>query len=136
MNEQRKPEMPVDVSWLYENRVIMMRNYGKVTSQQVVAAMEKSNQMIRQGKSPVHIITDGTGVEGSIEVALADLKNMIPKAIEGTGLIVSIQHGAMSRFVAAVGMQLAGVRYKFVNDEQEALRVLIEYDPTLKDIVH
>jgi hypothetical protein len=32
-------------------------------------------------------------------------------------------------------MQLAGVRYKFAKDEQEALQLLIEYDPTLNDIV-
>lgn len=127
--------MPIDVSWMYENRIIKMRHYGKVTSQQVVDAIKISSQMIRQGKSPVHMITDGTGVDGRIEVELADLKNMIPRAIEGSGLIISIQHGTMNRFFSSLGMQLAGVRYKFANDEQEALRILIEYDPTLNDII-
>lgn len=127
--------MPVDVGWLYENRIIKLRQYGKVTSQQLVEAIEQSRQMIRQGKAPVHTISDGTGVDGNMDFALADLKKMIPTAVEGAGLMVSIQNRAMDRFFASVGMQLAGVRYKFAKDEQEALQMLIEYDPTLNDIV-
>jgi hypothetical protein len=127
--------MPIDVSWLYENRIIMMRHYGKVTSQQLIDSIEISDHMIRQGKPPVHTITDGTGVEGNMELALADLKNMIPKAVKGAGLMVVIQQGAINRFFSSLGMQLAGVRYSFAKDKQEALRLLIEYDPTLNDIV-
>ena len=127
--------MPVDVSWLYEDRIIKLRQYGKVTSQQIVDAIESSRQMILQGQAPVHTISDGTGVEGNIDFSLADLKNMIPTAVEGSGLMVTIQNRALDRFFASLGMQLAGVRYKFAKDEQEALQILIEYDPTLNDIV-
>lgn len=127
--------MPVDVSWLYENRIIKLRQYGKVTSQQLVDAIELSRQMIRQGKPPVHTISDGTGVDGNVDFSLADLKNMIPTAVEGAGLMVAIQNRALDRFFAALGMQIAGVRYKFAKDEQEALQLLVEYDPTLNDIV-
>ena len=127
--------MPVDVSWLYEDHIIKLRQYGKVTSQQLVEAIELSRQMIRQGKPPVHTISDGTGVEGNLDFALADLKNIIPTAVEGAGLMVSIQSRALERFFAAVGMQLAGVRYKFAKDETHALQILLEYDPTLNDVI-
>lgn len=127
--------MPVDVSWLYEDRIIKLRQYGKVTSQQLVEAIEVSRQMIRRGKPPVHTISDGTSVEGNLDFALADLKNIIPTAVEGAGLMVSIQSRALDRFFAAVGMQLAGVRYKFAKDEKHALQILLEYDPTLNDII-
>ena len=127
--------MPVDVGWLYENRIIKLRQYGKVTSQQLADAIEVSRRMIQQGKAPVHTISDGTGMDGGIDFSLADLKKIIPTAIEGAGLMIAIQNRSLDRFFAALGMQIAGVRYKFAKDEEEALRILIEYDPTLNDIV-
>ena len=50
-------------------------------------------------------------------------------------MMISIQNRALDRFFTSLGMQLAGTRYKFARDEQEALRLLIEYDPTLNDII-
>lgn len=126
--------MPVDVSWLYENRIIKIRQYGHVTSGQISAALEKSREMIRQGKPPVHVISDGMDVDGNIEVALGDLRKMIPTATEGAGLIVAIHPRALDRFLSALGMQIAGMRYKFAPNERAALDTLLEYDPTLNDV--
>ncbi len=127
--------MPVDVSWLYENRVIKIRQYGHVTSGQISAALDRSRELIYQGQPPVHIVTNSTDVEGNIEVALKDLRQMIPKAIDGAGLIVGIHPRALDRFMASLGMQIAGVRYKFAQNEQEALEALLEYDPTLNSLI-
>jgi hypothetical protein len=127
--------MPVDVGWLYENRVIMIRQHGRVTSAHIAAALDRSRELINQGTPPVHIITDSTDVDGNIEVALGDLRQMIPKAIEGSGLVVGIHPRALDRFMSSLGMQIAGVRYKFAKNEQEALETLLEYDPTLNDFV-
>lgn len=127
--------MPIDVGWLYEDRVIKLRQYGKVTTQQLADAIEVSRRMIQQGKAPVHTISDGTGMDGGLDFSLADLKKIIPTVIEGAGLMVAIQDRSLDRFFAALGMQIAGVRYKFAKDEQEALRLLLDYDPTLGDII-
>lgn len=127
--------MPVDVGWLYENRVIKIRQHGRVTSAQIAAALERSRELILQGTPPVHIISDGSEVEGNIEVALGDLRQIIPKAIEGSGLIVGIHPRVLDRFMSSLGMQIAGVRYKFAKDQREALEALLEYDPTLNDVV-
>lgn len=127
--------MPVDVSWLYEKRVIMTRHYGRVTTQQLIASMEKSREMTQQGISPVHTIVDGREADGTIELSLADLRKIVPKVVEGTGMLISIQPRALDRFFTSLGMQVAGARYKFAPDIESALQILLEIDPTLHDIV-
>lgn len=127
--------MPIDVGWLYENRVIKTRHYGRVTSQELIESMAKSQELTRQGQAPVHTIVDGRDIGGNIEISLADLRKIVPKVVEGTGMMVSIQPRALDRFFTSLGMQIAGARYKFAPDEQAALQILIEHDPSLRDIV-
>jgi hypothetical protein len=130
-----KDDMPVDVDWLYKNRVIKVRHYGKVTSAQLVASIERSAELTRQGEAPVHTIVDGRDVEGSPDVALGDLRKLIPTVPENAGLMVVIQHRVMDRFFTSLGMQIAGARYKFAPDEETALTMLLEHDPTLHSVV-
>ena len=127
--------MPVDVGWMYEKRVIKVRHYGKVTSAQLVASIARSAELTRQGEPPVHTIVDGREVEGSPDVALGDLRKLIPTVVEGTGLMVVLQHRVVDRFFTSLGMQIAGARYKFAPDEETALMMLLEHDPTLNSVV-
>jgi hypothetical protein len=127
--------MPVDVGWLYEKRVLKVRHYGKVTAAQLIASMERTSEMTRQGHPPVHSIIDSRDSEGSPDVGLADLRNLVPTVPEGSGMMVVIQNGAMARFLTALGMQIAGARYKFASDEEAALQTLLEIDPTLRNVV-
>ena len=127
--------MPVDVDWLYKNRVIKVRHYGKVTSAQLVASIAKSTELTRQGEAPVHTIVDGRDVEGSPDVALGDLRKLIPTVPDSAGLMVVIQHRVVDRFFTSLGMQIAGARYKFAQDEEAALRILLEHDPTLHNVL-
>lgn len=127
--------MPVDIHWLYENRVIKLNEYGKVTSSQIVAAIEKSVEMTLQGQAPVHMIIDGREIEGTPDMALGDLRKLIPPAVEGAGLMVVIQNRVLDRFFTSISMQISGVRYKFAQDEPAALALLLEYDPTLNGVI-
>jgi hypothetical protein len=131
----KKTKMPVDVNWLYENRVIKVRHYGKVTSAQLVASIEKSVELTRQGQWPVHTLVDGRDVEGAPDVALGDLRKLIPTVTEGSGLMVVIQPRVRDRFFTSLGMQIAGARYKFAEDMESALMMLLEHDPTLNDTI-
>lgn len=127
--------MPVDVGWLYEKRIIKTRHYGRVTAQQLIASMAKSQELTLQGDPPVHTIVDGRDVDGTVEISLGELRKMIPKVVEGAGMMISIQPRALDRFFTSLGMQIAGARYKFAPDEESALQMLLEFDPTLRDIV-
>ena len=127
--------MPVDVGWLYENRIIKTRHYGRVTTQQLIDSMAKSQELTLQGEPPVHTIVDGRDVDGTIELSLGDLRKLVPKVVEGSGWMISIQPRALDRFFTSLGMQIAGARYKFAPDEEAALRMLLELDPTLNNVV-
>lgn len=127
--------MPIDVDWLYEKRVLKVRHHGKITAAQLIASMEQTAEMTRQGQSPVHSIIDSRDSEGSPDVGIGDLRKLIPTVPEGTGMLVVIQNGAMDRFLTALGMQIAGARYKFAQDEAAALKILLEHDPSLQNIV-
>lgn len=127
--------MPVDVGWLYEKRIIKTRHYGRVTTQQLIESMAKSQELTLQGEAPVHTIVDGRDVDGTVEFSLGDLRKMVPKVVEGSGMMISIQPRALDRFFTSLGMQIAGARYKFATDEEAALRILLEHDPTLQNVV-
>lgn len=127
--------MPIEIDWLYPRRIIKIYEYGRVTSQQVAYSVTKSQEMTLQGDPPVHIIVDGREVDGTIEFALGDLKKLIPKTLEGSGMMISIQPRALDRFFTSLGMQIAGARYKFAPDVEAALKLLLDFDPTLQNIV-
>lgn len=127
--------MPIEVSWLYKDRVLKLRHHGKVTSAQLIESMAKSAELTRQGQAPVYTIIDCSELEGSTDVALGDLRKLIPTVVEGSGLMVVIQQRIMDRFFIALGMQLAGARYKFVPDYAAAIRTLLEHDPGLQDVL-
>jgi hypothetical protein len=127
--------MPIDVGWLYEGRVIKIHQHGKITSGQIVTSAERSAELIRQGQAPVHVILNGQDTEGTPDIALGDLRKLIPTVVEGSGLMVIIQSRVMDRFFASLSMQIAGVRYKFATDEDAALELLLEYDPTLNGVI-
>ena len=127
--------MPIDVGWLYEKRIIKTGHYGRITAQQLINSMAKSQEMTLQGDPPVHTIVDGRDVDGTVEFSLADLRKMVPKVVEGAGMMISIQPRVLDRFFTSLGMQLAGARYKFAPDEETALQMLLEIDPTLRDVV-
>ena len=127
--------MPVEVSWLYPKRVIHIRHYGKVTSEQLVISIAESIRLAEEGDKPVHTFLDSTDVEGKPEISIGDLKNLIPRVVEGAGWTVAVQPRVLDRFFASLGMQLAGARYRYVNSQEEGMAFLLEQDPTLLDVI-
>jgi len=127
--------MPVEVSWLYPKRVIKIRHYGKITSEQLVASIAEAVRLTEEGDKPVHSFLDSTEVEGKPEFSIGDLKHLIPRVIEGTGWTVAVQPRVVDRFFASLGMQLAGARYRYVKSEAEGMTFLLEQDPTLLNVI-
>ncbi len=127
--------MPIEMSWLYETRVIKIRHYGKVTSQQLIASFAEIDPMVAEGVRPVHVFVDSSAVEGRPEIALADLRHIIPQVVDGLGWMVVVQPRAFERFFTSLGMQIAGAKYKFAADQTEALKFLVEQDPTLRGVI-
>lgn len=55
--------------------------------------------------------------------------------VEGTGWTVAMQPRVLDRFFASLGMQLAGARYHYVDNQEEGMAFLLEQDPTLLDVM-
>lgn len=127
--------MPVETTWLYGRRVLKMRHYGKITSEQLIASIDEMQAMVKQGVPPVHIYVDASAGEGRPEIALGDLKSIVPPVIDEVGWMVVVQPHALQRFFTSLGMQISGAKYKFVKDEREAMHYLLEQDPTLNDVI-
>jgi len=100
--------MPIDVDWLYVNRIIKLRPSGKIYSAQVIAAADRLNELVRAGIPPVHTVIDGRDVEGAVDVGLGDMRKLISPLGEGVGWMVVIQHSVRDRFLTALGPQIAG----------------------------
>lgn len=126
--------MPVTTTWMYDKRVIVQKQIGTVTAKQMTEAIEDLRNMIREGDAPVHVFIDASQQSGQPDIGLGDLKTLVPKVIEGSGWMVVIQPSTLQRFFTSLGMQLAGAKYKFVKDEQEAINFLVEQDPTLNGL--
>lgn len=127
--------MPVNVGWLYEKRVIKIHQHGKVTSQELVAAIAQQMSNIAEGIQPVHTFVDARDVEGNPEISISDLKKLVPRLEAGTGWMVVVQPHILYRFLTSWGFQIAGAKYKFVTSQEEGMRFLLEQDPTLLDVI-
>ncbi|MBK8135006.1 MAG: hypothetical protein KA401_02745 [Anaerolineae bacterium] len=127
--------MPIETTWLHGKRVIKMRHSGKVSVEQLVASITDLQAMALSGVRPVHLFIDASDAEGRPEVALGDLKSLVPPTIEAIGWTVVVQPHAIQRFFTALGMQISGAKYKFVKNEQEAMNHLLEQDPTLIGVI-
>jgi hypothetical protein len=127
--------MPIEVSWLYEKRVIRLYHYGLVTSEELVKSIADVSRMTEEGDSPVHTFLDSRGMEGKADIALGDLRKMIPRTNPRAGWTVAVQPRALDRFLSSLGMQISGTKYKFFPNEEDAMAFLLEHDPTLHDVI-
>lgn len=127
--------MPVDVTWMYGNRVILTVHHGRVSSQELIESIDETRRLVAEGQVPVHNLVDSSLAEGRIEMDIADLRRIVPRAAEGTGWMVIIQPRTLERFFTALGMQLSGAKYRFFPDRQAAIDFLLEQDPTLHDVI-
>ncbi len=136
--------MAYHVSWLLENRIILIRYQGTVTLKDLESYLTETAHMRDQANAAlgsngplVHTITDASSME----------KNAIslPEALQATRLTVTSQQrvgwsvyisaGVIDRFFSTAGHQLAGVRYRAVDSIEEAVAFLKSVDDTLSDFV-
>lgn len=130
--------MPYKVSWLVENRVILAEHYGVFTSQELPGYLEESlamrdraNEANGVGGPLVHTLTDARKLEKSA-MGLSDVQVTIRSLRQQrTGWSVYVHPRTVDRFLAGLGHQFAGVRYRVFATMPEAIDFLIEIDPTL-----
>lgn len=133
--------MPYEVTWLVENRVMLARHYGVLTSEDLQAYLEESfamrdhaNEVLGKDGPLVHTLTDATEME-SQTLGLGDMKSIVANLRQQrVGWSVYVNPDTVTRFLSSVGHQLVRVRYKAFSTMPEALAFLQEVDETLPEL--
>jgi hypothetical protein len=132
--------MPYQVSWLLENRIILARHFGVLTGEELLAYLDESmamrdraNEINGPGGPLINTLTDARRLEAS-PMTLREIQPMM-RALrqQRTGWSVYVHPGRMERFLAGVGHQFAGVRYRLFAAMPEAITFLTGIEPLLRD---
>ncbi len=134
--------MPYKVSWLVENRIIFVKYTGKMTRADLEAYLAESfamrdaaNAALGPNGALVHTITDAMDVEG-FEMNLGDIQRMM-KALrrQRVGWSIYVSANKAETFMASLGHQFAGVRYRGFTSVRDAIGFLRQSDETLAGIL-
>jgi hypothetical protein len=124
--------MPSELKWLVESRVIHLRLIGVVTVDEGRQNNEKAVQMIDSGKPPVHtILVDKEVVK--IDASLSDMvKTMEVYRHPWLKWIVAVGDSTPStKFLTSILSKLFRVSFHRVATLQEAIDFLKNQDPTI-----
>jgi hypothetical protein len=130
--------MSYQVSWLLENRIMLISYVGVLTSTELRAYLaetmdlrDRANAALGVGGPLVHTITDARLLTKN-DIALKDaLKVVETVRKQRVGWTVYIPANKMDLFFASLGHQLAGVRFRHFASIGEGVDFLKEVDDTL-----
>lgn len=133
--------MPYKVSWLIENRVILAQHYGVFTGEELLAYLDESlamrdraNEISGVGGPLIHTLTDARKLEKSA-MALRDVQPILRSLRkQRTGWSIYVHPGKVDRFLASLGHQFVGVRYRAFEKMSEAIAFLEEMEPSLRGL--
>jgi hypothetical protein len=122
--------MPVENSWLIENRVMLTRLSGHVTIDDLVQNAREGTLMIESGIKPVYSLVDASGIE---QFPLR-LNQMHAVSEQGSSdkLDWIIIYGIPNRFIsflATTFVQVIQKRYKVVGTLDEAMAFVNSREP-------
>jgi hypothetical protein len=125
--------MPLQVSWIVENRIIHISSDGEVGDQDLLNIDPIMVDYINQSEAPlVHIILTGSA---SIPVGFKTVKSLEwpQHARFGWTVLVGLTN-PLFRMIAAAGASLFKTRLRNVDTLEEALVFLQEVDSTLPSL--
>jgi hypothetical protein len=127
--------MPIETRWYLEDRVAYARLSGVVTDADLQAmdawmiqCMETSPAML------VHHIIDAKDITQPTSARQAMQLKAPRHAKMGWGITIGINLNPMLRFLTALIVSVARIRYRDVNTFDEALAQLQTFDPNLPDL--
>lgn len=132
--------MPYQVSWLLENRIMLIQHIGLVTTAEMQEVLKESFEMRDRANAAlgptgplVHTITDATQLD-KYNVSTAESQKMA-KALrqQRVGWAIFVSPNRIISFLAGVGHQMAGVRYRAFDSMDKAITFLRTHDDTLAD---
>lgn len=117
--------MPVENSWLVEERILLTRMIGVVTVEEMVASAERGTALIASGIAPVYSLVDMTEL-GSFPMKLGELNNVFKQPSDeklGWIIVYGIPNRLVS-FLASTFTQLIGKQFRVVDTQEAALKTI------------
>lgn len=135
--------MAYQLSWLLENRIIMIAYDGVMTRDDLqnylVEAAEmrdRANAALGEGGPLIHTITDARRMTENTLTLKEALKTLEALRQQRVGWSLYIPATKADQFFAVVGHQVAGVRFRCVTSISEGVDVLKRMDDTLSDFTY
>ena len=133
--------MPYSIEWLVPNRVMYVRQFGKITRDEMDRYLEESFTIRDQGNEAngingplVHTITDAREVEHT-DIKLKDVDKMLRSMRkQRVGWSIYVNSSPIERFLVSIAHQLMGVRYACFATLEEGLNFLAAQEDGLSNI--
>jgi len=127
--------MPHTLSWLVDDRVLMTRFHGVITSGELGTFIEEVLTRARTGTPMVHHISDSVALE-RVEFSLSTARTLLKgrQLVNELGWQIDINRNPINKMFAGIISQFAGVRTRTFPTLQEAFRFLSANDTTLSHV--
>lgn len=135
--------MSYKISWLLENRILLISYDGVLTKADLQTYLaesmdmrDRANAILTESGPFVHTITDARGMTRT-ELSLNEgLKTMRVVRSQRVGWSIYIPSKKLDMFFATLGHQLAGVHYRNAESVVEAVAFLKTVDDTLAQFTY
>lgn len=126
--------MPYEIQWLVEKRLLLTKPVGDISIDEVEEAIARMQQMMDDGDSPIHTISDNRYVE-HFPNSLSALKKLMSPHPKAKGWSILIQENMATRFVSEMVTRFAGQNHlKSFVTLQEGIAFLERNDKSLGKI--
>ena len=125
--------MPIEVSWIYRNRIALVRFSGVVVLEDVREQVRQTDLFIAAATPPLHFFIDSTQVE-KYDLTLAQIRSVFPQHNPRIGWTVVYGTSGVTRFFASIMMQLIKGSFHFVDSYPEAVAFIARTDTTLNNL--
>ena len=131
--------MPVEVGWLVEGRVILVRFWGVVRFEDIAQSVHDEIAHLDQGSAlMVHSLIDISKQERVI-CSIESLQNILAPLFrhpaKGWTVVYGRPGDLLSTMVNTAVSQSFHLRHRIVGTREEALTFLSHVDPALKDLL-
>ncbi len=123
--------MPSEISWLIDNRVVLIRDYGVYTAEELVAGLDTLKKYLNDGTPPIYIVQDSTELI-KYPTTIQSLRALM-QPHPHVEHIIFINHPQKpgTRFIANLLTSMSGKAFSNVSSLEEALELLRKIDPAL-----
>jgi len=105
-----------------------------VVSTDIHGQTDLLGEFLKDGAAPVHLIVDLSDVK-EIGLGLGDLKSVAVKTYDQVGWMAVVAPNPVFRFFASIGIQMSRGKYRIFANHDEAIKFLVEQDPTLETVL-